>query len=74
MYTKTQRKQEPDTEEATEKRKMGKEVAKHVYSGVQKNIGSCGLVEPWLELATNQNALVKKLNRLHHDLVAVLSY
>lgn len=74
MYTETQRKQEPDTEEATEERKMDKEVAKHVYSGVQKNIGSCGLVEPWFELAMDQNALVKKLNLLHHDLVAVLSY
>jgi len=53
---------------------MDKEVAKHAHSGVQKNIGSCGLVEPWFELATDQNALVKKLNLLHHDLVAVLSY
>lgn len=74
MYTETQRKQEPDTGEATEERKMDKEVAKHAYSGVQKNIGSCGLVEPWFELATDQNALVKKLNLLLHDLVAVLSY
>ena len=74
MYTETQRKQEPDTEEATEERKTDKDVAKHVYSAVQKNTSSCGLVEPWFELAMDQNALVKKLTLLHHDLVAVLSY